>query len=125
MTINQLTAIFYILITVVVIFFQLLIVLGAPWGEFTQGGRFKGTLPLSGRITAALSIPVLIFMGTSIASVSGLIFELYRWTAYATLALQGITAIFNLLTPSLKERRLWGPVTTIAFILATYSTYSS
>jgi hypothetical protein len=103
----------------------LLIVLGAPWGEFTQGGRFKGTLPLSGRITAALSIPVLIFMGTSIASVSGLIFELYRWTAYATIALQGITAIFNLLTPSLKERRLWGPVTTIAFILATYSTYSS
>jgi len=41
------------------------------------------------------------------------------------MALQGITAIFNLLTPSLKEKRLWGPVTTIAFILATYSTYSS
>ena len=37
----QIAAILYILITVVVIFFQVFLVLGAPWGEFTQGGRYK------------------------------------------------------------------------------------
>ena len=121
----QIAAILYILITVVVIFFQLFLVLGAPWGEFTQGGRNKGTLPISGRISAAISIPILVFMASSISSVVGLAPNWSIRTAYITLALQGVTAVFNLITPSLKERRLWGPVTTIAFILAAYSTYSS
>ena len=120
----QIAAILYILITVVVIFFQLFLVLGAPWGEFTQGGRHKGTLPISGRISAAVSIPILVFMAASISSVVGLVPNWSIRTAYITLALQGVTAVFNLITPSLKERRLWGPVTTIAFILAAYSTYS-
>jgi len=121
----QIAAILYILITVVVIFFQLFLVLGAPWGEFTQGGRYKGTLPISGRISAAISIPILVFMASSISSVVGFVPNWSIRTAYITLALQGVTAVFNLITPSLKERRLWGPVTTIAFILAAYSTYSS
>ena len=121
----QIAAILYILITVVVIFFQVFLVLGAPWGEFTQGGRHKGTLPISGRISAAISIPILVFMASSISSVVGFVPNWSVRTAYITLALQGVTAVFNLITPSLKERRLWGPVTTIAFILAAYSTYSS
>ena len=121
----QIAAILYILITVVVIFFQLFLVLGAPWGEFTQGGRHKGTLPISGRISAAISIPILVFMASSISSVVGFVPNWSIRTAYITLALQGVPAVFNLITPSLKERRLWGPVTTIAFILAAYSTYSS
>ena len=120
----QIAAILYILITVVVIFFQVFLVLGAPWGEFTQGGRHKGTLPISGRISAAISIPILVFMASSISSVVGFVPNWSVRTAYITLALQGVTAVFNLITPSLKERRLWGPVTTIAFILAAYSTYS-
>ena len=117
----EITALFYIFITSIVIVFQLALAFGAPWGEFTQGGRFKGTLPLSGRILAVLSVPILIFMGCSIASAAGLIFEWYRWTAYVTVGLQGLTAIFNLITPSSKERLVWGPVTTIAFFLALFS----
>ena len=119
----QIAAILYILITVVVIFFQVFLVLGAPWGEFTQGGRYKGTLPISGRISAAISIPILVFMASSISSVVGFVPNWSIRTAYITLALQGVTAVFNLITPSLKEKRLWGPVTTIAFILAAYATF--
>lgn len=125
MELIQIAAILYILITVVVIFFQLFLVLGAPWGEFTQGGRHKGTLPISGRISAAVSIPILVFMALSISSVVGFVPNWSIRTAYITLALQGVTAVFNLITPSLKEKRLWGPVTTIAFVLAAYSTFSS
>ena len=117
----EITVLFYIFITSIVIVFQLALAFGAPWGEFTQGGRFKGTLPLSGRILAVLSVPILIFMGCSIASAAGLIFEWYRWTAYVTVGIQGLTAIFNLITPSSKERLVWGPVTTIAFFLALFS----
>ena len=48
MEFNQIAVSLYILITVVVILFQLFLVFGAPWGEFTQGGRHKGVLPTSG-----------------------------------------------------------------------------
>ena len=123
MELNQLTAILYIFITALVIFFQLCLVFGAPWGEFTQGGRFKGALPISGRVLAALSIPLLMFMALSIASVAGFIFEWDSWTAIATIALQGVTALFNWITPSRKEKLLWGPVTTVAFGLCSYSFY--
>jgi len=123
MELNQLTAILYIFITALVIFFQLCLVFGAPWGEFTQGGRFKGALPISGRVIAALSIPLLMFMALSIASVAGFIFEWDSWTAIATIALQGVTALFNWITPSRKEKLLWGPVTTVAFGLCSYSFY--
>ena len=124
MEFNQIAVILYILITVVVILFQLFLVFGAPWGEFTQGGRHKGVLPASGRVSAAVSIPILIFMASSISSVVGFIPNWSIRTAYITIALQGVTAIFNWITPSQKEKRLWGPVTTIAFILAAYATYS-
>ena len=124
MEFNQIAVILYILITVVVILFQLFLVFGAPWGEFTQGGRHKGVLPTSGRVSAAVSIPILIFMALSISSVVGFLPNWSIRTAYITIALQGVTAIFNWITPSQKEKRLWGPVTTIAFILAAYATYS-
>ena len=123
MELNQLAAILYISITVLVIFFQFGLVFGAPLGEFTQGGRFKGALPISGRVLAALSIPLLIFMALSIASVVGFIFEWDRWTAIATIAFQGVTVILNWITPSRKEKLLWGPVTTVAFGLCSYVIY--
>ena len=123
MELNQLAAILYISITVLVIFFQFGLVFGAPLGEFTQGGRFKGALPISGRVIAALSIPLLIFMALSIASVVGFVFEWDRWTAIATIAFQGVTVILNWITPSRKEKLLWGPVTTVAFGLCSYVIY--
>ena len=123
MELNQLAAILYISITVLVIFFQFGLVFGAPLGEFTQGGRFKGALPISGRVIAALSIPLLMFMALSIASVVGFVFEWDRWTAIATIAFQGVTVILNWITPSRKEKLLWGPVTTVAFGLCSYVIY--
>ena len=123
MELNQLAAILYISITVLVIFFQFGLVFGAPLGEFTQGGRFKGALPISGRVLAALSIPLLMFMALSIASVVGFVFEWDRWTAIATIAFQGVTVILNWITPSRKEKLLWGPVTTVAFGLCSYVIY--
>ena len=123
MELNQLAAILYISISVYVIFFQFGLVFGAPLGEFTQGGRFKGALPISGRVIAALSIPLLMFMALSIASVVGFVFEWDRWTAIATIAFQGVTVILNWITPSRKEKLLWGPVTTVAFGLCSYVIY--
>ncbi len=121
MPLQQLAGIIYLLITVVVIFFQICISAGAPWGEFTQGGRNKGVLPKSGRLLAAISVPVLVFMGLSITSIISNAPNWEKWTVYVTMVVQGLTAVANLITPSRKERLLWGPVTTVAFLLVVFT----
>ena len=41
-----LAALVFGLLSLVVAAFQLALVLGAPWGEFTFGGRWRGALPV-------------------------------------------------------------------------------
>ncbi len=120
MPLQQLAAIMYLLITVVVIFFQISLSAGAPWGEYTQGGQNKGVLSKNGRLLAALSVPVLVFMGLSITSTIGNAPNWEKWTVYVTMVVQGLTSVANLITPSRKEKLLWGPVTTVAFLLVVF-----
>ena len=51
--------------------FQLALVLGAPWGEYTQGGATGGALAPSGRIIAAVSCLVSILMTGAILARAG------------------------------------------------------
>jgi hypothetical protein len=102
-------------------FFQIALIAGAPLGEYTQGGQVKGALPLSGRIIAAVSLPIVIFQGLAIISAAGfpgLGWPL--WTGWAALAVTVLSAVLNLITPSKKERAVWGPVMLIMSGLAGY-----
>lgn len=51
-------------------FFQVALILGALLGWYMQGGQHEGALPLSGRIIAAVSIPVVLLRGLAILSVA-------------------------------------------------------
>lgn len=111
----------YALLCLGIVFFQIALIAGAPWGAATQGGAHPGALPLGGRIVAALSIPVVLFMGLSILSAAGFPgLGWPRWTAWAALGVQAVTMALNWITPSEIERQIWGPVTTIMLALASY-----
>ena len=125
MNLQDITISLYLLIILGVVVFQFCLLFGAPWGEYTQGGQNIGTLPASGRVAAALSIPILIFMAASMTTLIGLGPHLQSWTLYVTVCLQGLTAIANWITQSRKERFLWGTITTIAFLLVSYVAFSS
>tara|TARA_B100001094_G_C17677545_1_gene551806 strand:+ start:126 stop:503 length:378 start_codon:yes stop_codon:yes gene_type:complete len=119
---EQIMAIFYLLTIASVVLFQLCLIFGAPWGEFTQGGKYDGSLPISGRITALLSIPIIIYMGTSITSAYGLLLPNWAdWTAYGAIAMHVFVTILNWISPSKKEKLLWGPITFIMLLLAAYA----
>ena len=120
MGLEQMAAILYALIIALVVLFQLCLIFGAPWGQITQGGRYEGPLPVGGRVVATLSIPTLIYMGASIASAAGLVPNWADWTAYAAIAVQALSTTLNWITPSQKERFLWGPITSIMLLLAAY-----
>ena len=120
MELEQMVAILYALIIAPVVLFQFCLIFGAPWGQVTQGGRYEGPLPVTGRVAALLSVPILICMGASITSAAGLVPNWAGWTAYAAIAMQALSTSLNWITPSQKERLLWGPITSIMLLLAAY-----
>jgi hypothetical protein len=110
--------------------FQAALVLGAPWGEFTQGGGTSGTLTTSGRIVAAVSCVLLMVMaGAILGRVGQGLFRLLSSRVKTVLAwfttvyaVAGV--VLNLITQSTAERALWAPVSIlllglIAFVMVT------
>ena len=113
----QYAAVLYALISLGVILFQVGLIAGLPWGHLTQGGRFEGALPTSGRIAAGCSIVLLACMAYSVVSLANLVPPWPLWTAWITCALQVVSMLVNWITPSRPERLVWGPITTLMCVL--------
>jgi hypothetical protein len=103
--------------------FQVVLVLGAPWGAYTQGGETEGALDTSGRVLAAVSCVILLFMATAILArvgegplknAPGRLVTALAWftTIYAALSV-----VLNLATQSSSERAVFGPIAIVLFVL--------
>lgn len=57
----QIAALLFVAASCVVGAFQMALALGAPWGKFTLGGRWRGSLPLAVRLIPLLSVALLAF----------------------------------------------------------------
>jgi len=110
-------AILYAVICTGVIAFQCCLMAGAPWGRVTQGGQHAGTLPLSGRVIAAISVPLLTFMAAATLSAADIWLHWPRWTSWTALGIQSLSTLLNWITPSRPERLLWAPVTSVMLAL--------
>jgi len=102
--------------------FQVALVLGAPWGAYTQGGGTEGALDSPGRILAAVSCVTLLVMAAAILALARegplknappRLVTTLAWftTIYATLAV-----ILNLATQSSSERAVFGPTAILLFL---------
>ena len=107
--------------------FQAALVLGAPWGEYTQGGGTSGTLTASGRIMAAVSCVLSMVMAGAILSRVGrgplgrrLPVRVTTVLAWFTMVYAGIAVVLNLITRSTAERALWAPVSILLLALVTF-----
>ena len=111
--------------------FQLALVFGAPWGEYTQGGQTEGKLNRAGRIGAAVSIVILILMAQSILAShgSGLLAAAPSWLiatgTWFTFGYGILGFIMNWITRSKKERMIWGPVATVLLILISLTIFGN
>ncbi|WP_299791900.1 hypothetical protein [uncultured Marivita sp.] len=102
-----------------IVFFQIALIAGVPLGAYTQGGKHEGALPLSGRIVAAVSIPVVLFQALAILSAAGFPgLDWPVWTGWVAFAVQAVTTVLNWITPSKPERAVWGPVTLVMTVMA-------
>lgn len=114
-------ALICIIIIFGVILFQALLVFGAPWGEYTMGGKYPGKLPKNIRLLVLIQILVLIGFCYIIAEKAGLI--AFGTNIFGNIGIWFVFAFFilgtllNWVTPSKKERMIWGPVNTIILLL--------
>ena len=105
----------FLLMTAVVVAFQLALAAGAPWGELTMGGAFPGQLPPRMRAAAIGSALVLAAFAAVVAARAGLAFP--RWqrasrrVIWVVVVYSVVGVVLNAATPSPRERLLWLPVT--------------
>jgi hypothetical protein len=106
--------------------FQAALVLGAPWGEYTQGGGTSGTLTTPGRIMAAVSCVLLIGMAGAILGRVGqgppgrLPARVTTVLAWFTTVYAMVGVVLNLITRSTAERALWAPVSILLLVLVAF-----
>ena len=103
--------------------FQVALVFGAPWGDYTQGGGADGSLGSSGRVFAAVSCAILLVMAAAMLArvhegplkdAPGRLVTALAWftTIYAAIAV-----VLNLTTPSSSERAVFGPTAILLLVL--------
>ncbi|TXI90451.1 MAG: hypothetical protein E6Q34_08895 [Burkholderiaceae bacterium] len=104
----------YLGLSVLVLLFLAALIVGAPWGELTLGGKWRGPLPMKVRLIPLLSIGIIAFFMVIVLARSGLRFPtLSEFSAkgiWIVVAYNVLGVVANSLTPSPRERRLWVPV---------------
>jgi len=114
MTITAIAALFYTVITVGVVVFQLALAVGAPWGAYAMGGAFPGRFPPAMRVAAVVQAFLLAAMVGVVLARAGLALpgwaSVATWLIWFVVAFSVVAVILNSITRSVGERRLWAPV---------------
>lgn len=101
----------YVAATGLVVVFHLAVILGAPVGHLTMGGRWRGALPPVGRLAAALSASLLTGLALVVLARAGVIgLDLPGWSIWAVVGVTALSVLAHIATPSAAERALWLPV---------------
>lgn len=117
-------ALAYAALTAAVIAFLLALACGAPWGELTMGGKYRGRLPLPMRLACVLQSGVLALLAGLVVCRSGLAgperqLQAQGWI-WAVVAFCAVSVVLNLATPSKRERMLWAPVACAMLLTSTW-----
>jgi hypothetical protein len=111
---SEFAAILFAVLTSVAVVFQVALAIGAPWGEFTLGGKYRGRLPRPVRIIPIVSAALLLGFALIVLARAGLAFANIRaasqWLIWIVIGYCALGAVANAITPSRRERRLWLPI---------------
>ncbi len=118
MVLKRIAALFYAIISLAVVAFQVALAAGAPWGAFAMGGAFPGQFPPALRIAALVQAVLLLALAAVVLARAGVLLpgwsRVSRWLIWFVVAFAALSFVLNLITPSAGERAIWAPV---AFLL--------
>jgi hypothetical protein len=109
----------FLIVSIIVVAFQLALMLGAPWGQLTLGGKYTGALPNHMRLVCLLTTVIFLAFVMVVLTRAGWI--LPHWFAVSTQLIWAVVlycfvgVIANALTPSRYERMLWLPAVIVLF----------
>lgn len=121
MNVVTVASLIVVVISLGVFAFQIALVAGAPWGEYTMGGQNKGTLPTQLRVGAAVSAVIMLAQAGHYLAQAGVLPTLLdqSWNTVVNWIWFGFTVaglIMNSISRSKKERNTWVPVLLISTI---------
>jgi hypothetical protein len=121
MNIVTTAALVQVVIALGVFVFQVALVAGAPWGEYTMGGRNIGRLPITLRVGAAVSAFIMLAQAGHYLAQAGVLPRLVDpgWNSVVNWAWFGFTVagvIVNAISRSKKERNTWVPVLLVSAV---------
>ncbi len=120
MNMTELCAWIFMVMTLLTVLFQLALALGAPWGEWTLGGRHRGVLPGLWRLVPIVSAALLVAFVAVVATRAQLSFpewyEESRSLIWIVIVYSALGCVANAATRSAKERRLWLPVVSVMLV---------
>ncbi len=112
-----------ILLAIVVVF-NFALLLGAPWGDYTQGGKDPGVLETPGRFGALGTAIFFVFLALAMLARAG---EglMRNWRPKVITVLAWFTTLYlalnfflNVFTGPVAERTIFGPISTLTFVFA-------
>ena len=110
----------YLLLTAIVVLFQLALAAGAPWGHLAMGGKYPGRFPARIRFLSVFNAVVLLALGGVVAARAGVLLlgirDLSAWAIWIVVVFGALSMVANLVTSSKPERALWGPVSIVMLI---------
>ena len=121
MNVVTVASLIVVVISLGVFAFQIALVAGAPWGEYTMGGQNKGTLPTQLRVSAAVSAVIMLAQAGHYLAQAGVLPQLLdpSWNTVVNWIWFGFTVaglIMNSISRSKKERNTWVPVLLVSTI---------
>mgnify|MGYP001818172474 FL=1 len=93
---------------------HLVLILGAPIGFMTMGGRNPGVLPPSARLSSLFQAVLVLGLAVIVLNAAGVIawprIPGQAWLVWLVVAISALSLIANTITPSRKERWFGMPV---------------
>ena len=84
-----------------------------------MGGRWRGVLPGALRFAAVFQAFTLLGFVAIVLAHAGLInWDIPVWMIWVVVVAMAASSVMNVATPSRKERLLWAPIVTLAFLSA-------
>lgn len=112
-------AILFTTLIAIAVGFQIALALGAPWGEWAMGGRWRGVLPKALRFAAVFQAFALLGLVAIVLAHADVInWDIPAWMIWVVVAVMAASSVMNFATPLRKERLLWAPIVTLACLSA-------
>lgn len=119
MTLSLAATVFSVLICIVILF-QAALAAGMPWGEYAMGGKFSGRLPAPMRVACLVQIVILALLALIVLSKAEMLLpgrrEFADVAVWFVVAFSVIASVLNLITKSVRERRIWAPVSILMLL---------